>query len=344
MCYLAGTAYASGAGEIHMVRRREFIALLGGAAAWPGAARAQQASVPVVGFLSNLSPDPIPRPLAAFRRALHEAGYIEGQNLAIEFRWAEGQNDRLPELATDLAHRHVAVIVATGGGVSALAAKAATATIPIVFSTATDPVQLGLVATLNRPGGNATGVFVLANSLEAKRLGLLHEMVRQVETIAMLVNPQAPGAESQLAETHAAARTLARQLVVVKASSVSDLDAAFATFIQVRAGALLVAADPFFNTRREQIVALAEQYAIPAIYEFREFPLAGGLMSYGTSLAIAYHQVGVYTGKILKGENPANLPVVQPTMFEMVINLNTAKALGLTVPPALLATADEVIE
>jgi putative tryptophan/tyrosine transport system substrate-binding protein len=317
-------------------------------AAWRrgGLARrsARSASERAGGWLpQRLIADPIPRPLAAFRRALHEAGYIEGQNLAIEFRWAEGQNDRLPELATDLAHRHVAVIVATGGGVSALAAKAATATIPIVFSTATDPVQLGLVATLNRPGGNATGVFVLANSLEAKRLGLLHEMVRQGDD-RHAGQSTGSGRGKQLAETHAAARTLARQLVVVKASSVSDLDAAFATFIQVRAGALLVAADTFFNTRREQIVALAEQYAIPAIYEFREFPLAGGLMSYGTSLAIAYHQVGVYTGKILKGENPANLPVVQPTMFEMVINLNTAKALGLTVPPALLATADEVIE
>jgi putative tryptophan/tyrosine transport system substrate-binding protein len=300
--------------------------------------------MPVVGFLSNISPDPITRPLAAFRQGLKDVGYTEARNVAIEYRWAEGRNDRLSELAADLVRRPVAVIVATGGGVSALAAKAATGTIPIVFSTATDPVQLGLVATLNRPGGNATGVFVLANSLEAKRLGLLREMVPQAATIAMLVNPQAPGAESQLMEAQAAALTLARQIVVVKASSEPDLDAAFATLSQVRAEALLVAADPFFNTRREQLIALATRHAIPAIYEFREFPLAGGLMSYGTSLAGAYHQVGVYTGKILKGENPANLPVVQPTMFEMVINLRTAKALGLTVPPALLATADEVIE
>jgi putative ABC transport system substrate-binding protein len=326
------------------MRRREFITLLGGAAAaWPLAARSEQ-PVQVIGFLSNISLDPILRPVAAFRRALQEAGYIEGQNLAIDFRWAEGRNDRLPELAADLVRRHVAVIVATGGGVSALAAKAATATIPIVFSTATDPVQLGLVAGLNRPGGNATGVFVLANSLEAKRLGLLHEIVPQAATIAMLVNPQTPGAQSQLTEAQAAARTLARQIVVLEASSEPDIDAAFATLSQLRAEALLVAADPFFNTRREQLIALATREAIPAIYEFREFPLAGGLMSYGTSLAGAYHVVGVYTGKILKGENPANLPVVQPTMFEMVINLRTANALGLTVPPALLATADEVIE
>jgi putative ABC transport system substrate-binding protein len=326
------------------MRRREFITLLGGATvAWPLAARAQ-ASMSVIGFLSNISPEPILRPLAAFRRGLEEVGYIEGQNLAIEFRWARGQSDRLSELASDLVQRHVAVIVATGGGMSALAAKAATETIPIVFSTATDPVQLGLVAGLSRPGGNATGVFVLANSLEAKRLGLLHEMVPHAQTIAMLVNPQAPGTQSQLEEAQAAARTLVRQIVVAKASNEPDLEAAFATLSQLRAEALLVAADPFFNTRREQLVALTSRHAIPAIYEFREFALAGGLMSYGTSLASAYHQVGTYTGKILKGEKPANLPVVQPTMFEMVINLRTAKALGLIVPPALLATADEVIE
>jgi putative ABC transport system substrate-binding protein len=327
------------------MNRRQFITLLGGAAvAWPLAVRAQQPAMPVIGFLSNISPAPIARPLAAFRKGLQEIGYVEGQNVAIEFRWAEGHNDRLSELADDLVKRRVAVIVATGGGVSALAAKALTTTIPIVFSTATDPVQLGLVAGLSRPGGNATGVFVLANSLEAKRLGLLHEMVPQAQTIAMLVNPQAPGAASQLAEAQAAAHTLARQIVVVKASSEPDLDVAFTTLSRLRAEALLVAADPFFNTRREQLVALAARHAIPAIYEFREFALAGGLMTYGTSLAGAYHQVGVYTGKILKGEKPENLPVVQPTTFEMIINLKAAQVLGLTVPPALLALADEVIE
>ena len=225
-----------------------------------------------------------------------------------------------------------------------MAAKTATGTIPIVFSTATDPVPLGLVASSNHPGGNATGVFVLANSLEAKRLGLLHEMVPRAARIALLVNPQAPGADSQFEEAQTAARTLSQEIVVVKASSETDLDAAFAILSHVGAEALLVAADPFFNSRREQLIALSARYMIPAIYEFREFPLAGGLMSYGTNLASAYHQVGVYTGKILKGETPANLPVVQPTMFEMVINLKTAKAFGLTVPPALLATADEVIE
>jgi putative ABC transport system substrate-binding protein len=326
------------------LRRRQFISFFGGAAVWPLVAHAQEPAIPVIGFLSNISPDPIARPLAAFRRGLQEAGYIEGQNLAIEFRWAQGRNDRLPELAADLVQRHVAVIVATGGGISALAAKAATTTIPIVFSTATDPVRLGLVAGLSRPGSNATGVFVLANSLEAKRLGLLHEMVPQAATIGMLVNPQAPGSESQLMEAQAAARTLARRIVVVKASSETDLDAAFTTLSQLRAEALLVAADPFFNTQREQLIALTARHALPAIYEFREFALAGGLMSYGTSLAGAYHQVGVYTGKVLKGEKPENLPVVQPTTFEMVINLKTAKALGLTFPPTLLAIADEVIE
>src|SRR5215216_2288437 len=315
------------------MRRRDFIVLLGGAAAWPFPARAQQAAMPVVGFLSNISPGPIARPLAAFQKGLREAGYMDGQNVKIEYRWAEGRNDRLPELAANLVQRQAAVIVATGGGVSALAAKAATTTIPIVFSAAADPVELGLVASLNRPGGNATGVFILANSLEAKRLGLLHEMVPNAATIAVMVNPQAPGAESQLLEAQAAARTVARQIVVVRASSEHDLDTIFPTLTTLGADALLVAADPFFNTRRDKIVDLAARHAVPAIYEFREFAAAGGLMSYGTSLAGAYHQVGVYAGQILKGEKPANLPVVQPTTFEFVINLKTANALGVEVPP-----------
>jgi len=282
--------------------------------------------------------------LAAFRRALHEAGYVEGQNFAIEFRWAEGHNHLLPELAADLVRRQVAVIVATGGGLSALAAKAASPTIPIVFSTASDPVALGLVAGLNRPGGNATGVFILANSLEAKRLGLLHEIVPQASTIAVLLNPQGPGAQVQLVEVQDAARMLDRPIPILYATSEADIDAAFAKLPEIPAGALLVAADPFFNSRREQLIALAMHHAIPAIYEFREFPLAGGLMSYGTSLVNAYHQVGAYTGRILKGEKPSELPVLQPTKFELVINLKTASALGLTIPQTLLVSADEVIE
>jgi putative tryptophan/tyrosine transport system substrate-binding protein len=325
------------------MRRRAFMTLLGGAAvAWPLGARAQQ-PVPVIGFLSNISPGPIARPIAAFQQGLKEAGYVEAQNVAIEYRWAEGHNDRLPELAADLVQRQVAVIVATGGGVSALAAKAATTNIPIVFSAATDPVQLGLVASLNRPGANATGVFVLTNSLEAKRLGILHEMVPSA-TIALLVNPQAPGAETQLSEAESAARTLSRQTVVLKASSENDLHSAFAKLAELPAKALLVAADPFFNTRREKLIEMAARHAVPAIYEFRDFPAAGGLMSYGISLADAYHQVGIYAGRILRGEKPTNLPVVQPTKFELVINLKTAKTLGIEVPASLLAVADEVVE
>ena len=325
------------------MKRREFMTLLGGAATWPLTAWAQQPPAPVIGFLSNISPDPIARPMAAFRQGLKEAGYIEGQNLAIDYRWAEGRNERLPELAADLVQRQVAVIVATGGGASALAAKAATTKIPIVFTSATDPVQLGLVASLNRPGANATGIFVMTNLLEAKRLGLLHEMVPSA-TIALLVNPQAPGAETQLSEAESAARSLSREPVVLRASNENDLDTAFAKLAALSAKALLVAADPFFNTRREKLIELAARHAVPAIYEFRDYPAAGGLMSYGISLAEAYYQVGVYTARILRGERPTDLPVQQPTKFELVINLKTAKALGLEVPPALLATADEVIE
>jgi putative ABC transport system substrate-binding protein len=326
------------------MRRRQFITLVGGAAAaWPLAARAQQAMMPVIGFLSNISPDPIARPMAAFREGLKEAGYIEIQNVTIEYRWAEGRNDRLPDLARDLVRRQVAAIVATGGGTSALAAKAATTQIPIVFSAATDPVQLGLVASLNRPGGNATGVFILTNDLEAKRLGLLQELVPS-GTIAVLVNPQTPGADAQLSEVHSAARALSRPAVFLNASSEHELTTAFVEMREMEAKALLVAADPFFNTRREQVIELAAQHAIPAIYEFREFPVEGGLMSYGTSLADAYRQIGLYTGRILKGEKPAELPVMQPTKLELVINLKTARGLRLEMPDKLLALADEVIE
>jgi putative ABC transport system substrate-binding protein len=325
-------------------RRRQFITLLGGAiVAWPFAARAQQPAMPVIGFLSNISPDPIAHPMAAFRDGLKERGYIEIQNVAIEYRWAEGRNDRLPELARDLVRRQVAVIVATGGGTSALAAKAATTQIPIVFSAATDPMQLGLVASLNRPGGNATGVFILTNDLEAKRLGLLQELVPS-GIIAVLVNPQTPGANAQLSEVHSAAHALSRPAVFLNASSEHELTTAFAAASEMGAKALLVAADPFFNTRREQVIELAAQHAIPAIYEFREYPVEGGLMSYGTNLADAYHQIGLYTGRILKGEKPSELPVMQPTKLELVINLRTARTLGLQIPDKLLALADEVIE
>jgi ABC-type uncharacterized transport system substrate-binding protein len=298
--------------------RRQFIALLSGAAAaWPIAARAQQA-MPVVGFLGSGSPDPIVRAIAAFREGLKETGYIEDQNVTIAFHWAEGRNDRLADLERDLVRRQVAIIVATGGGKSALAAKAATSSIPIVFSAASDPVKLGLVASLNRPGGNVTGVFILTNDLEAKRLGLINEMVPS-GTIALLLNPQAPGAEVQLSEVQSAAHALSRWSVVLKASNRQEFDSAFAALGKLGAKALLVAADPFFNSRREQLIELAARHAVPAIYEFRDFPAAGGLMSYGVNLADAYHQVGLYTGRILKSEKPADLPVVQPTKFELVI-------------------------
>jgi putative tryptophan/tyrosine transport system substrate-binding protein len=310
----------------------------------PLSARAQQPVTRVIGFLNNLSPGAIARPVAAFREGLKETGYIEGHNIVIEYRWAESHDDRLLEMAADLVRRQVAVIVATGGGASALAAKAATTTIPIVFSSATDPVELGLVVSLNRPGGNATGVHVMTNSLEAKRLGLLHELLPNAATISVLVNPGTPGADSQLTEAETAAQALARKIHVLRAHNEPELDSAFATLAEVHADALLVAADPFFNAHRQQIVTLAARYAIPAIYEFREFAAAGGLMSYGISLADAYRQVGLYTGKILQGAKVADLPIMQPTKFELVINLNTAKALGLQVPPTLLAHADEVIE
>jgi len=306
--------------------------------------RAQQPAAPVIGFLNNLSPGAITHAVAAFRDGLRETGYIEGHNVAIEYRWAESHNDRLPGLVADLVRRQVAVIVATGGGASALAAKAATTTIPTVFSSATDPVELGLVASLNRPGGNATGVHVMTNALEAKRLGLLHELVPSATTIAVLVNPGTPGADSQLTEAETAAHAIARKIHVLRADNEPQLDEVFAILANDRAEALLVAADPFFNTRRQQIVALAARYAIPAIYEFREFAAAGGLMSYGISLADAYRHIGVYTGKILQGTKPADLPVMQPTKFELVINIKAANALGITVSPILLARADEVIE
>jgi ABC-type uncharacterized transport system substrate-binding protein len=325
------------------MRRREFIMLIGGAAAWPLAARAQQPAMPVVGLMAGSSPGALRQQVAAFRDGLKETGLIEGQNLAIEFRFAEGQLDRFPSFASDLARRQVTVIVATTVA-GAFAAKRATTTIPIVFSVGNDPVEVGLVPSLNRPGGNMTGVHQLTSGLEAKRLGLLHEMVPRATTIAVLINPNFESAATQLRDVQEATARLGVQLVVLNANVESELDAAFSTIVQQKAGAALVCASPFFNARRQQLVVLAARHAVPAIYEWREFAEAGGLMSYGTKLADAYRQAGIYAGRILKGEKPADLPVVQLSAFEFVINLNTAKALGIEVPPTLSARADEVIE
>jgi putative tryptophan/tyrosine transport system substrate-binding protein len=327
-----------------MMRRREFIAGLGGAAAvWPLAARAQ-AAIPVIGALNSAAAAPIAPLLAAFRIGLGEAGYVEGQNLAVEYRLAEGQYDRLPSLAADLVRPRVAVIATGGGTVSALAAKNATATIPVVFVCDDDPVKVGLVTSISRPGGNVTGIHQLTTGLEAKRLGLLHELAPNVTTMAVLVNPDYPDAGIQIKEVEEAARTLGLRLHILKARIESDFDAAFATIVQQRAGALLVASDPFLFSRRELLVALAARHAVPAIYQFRQNAAAGGLMSYGTRITDSYHQVGVYTGKILKGAKPADLPVVVSTRFEFVINLKTAKALGIKFSDNLLSLADEVIE
>jgi putative ABC transport system substrate-binding protein len=326
------------------IRRRKFITLLGcGAVAWPLAGRGQQPAMPRVGFLSSMSPGPTAHFLAAFRRGLEENHFIEGQNVAIEYRWAMGFYDRLPALAADLVGHQLAVLVAVGGPVSGRAAKAATSTIPIVFVSG-DAVRDGLVQSLNRPGGNATGVSLLITEIEAKRLGLLRELVPTAMLIAVLLNPTFSAFDAQLQDLQQAARALGQRIHILRASHEAEIDAAFATAAQVGAGAVLVAADPFLNSRRDQIVALAARHAIPAIYESREYAVAGGLMSYGVSIADAYRQVGIYTGRILKGEKPIDLPVMQSSRFEFVINLKTAQALGLSVPNSMQLLADEVIE
>jgi putative tryptophan/tyrosine transport system substrate-binding protein len=327
------------------MRRRDFITLVGGiAAVWPLTVRAQQPAMPVIGFLSSASAEAYKPFVSAYRRGLDESGFLEGRNVAIEFRWAEGQYDRLPSLASELVRLPVSLIAASGGLPSVAAAKAATTTIPIVFTLGSDPVKFGIVASLNRPGGNITGVSLLAYLLDAKRAELLHKLVPDAVAIGILVNPKNAQAEAQSGDFLAAARSLGREPVVLNASNETEINSAFATLIQQRAAAMVVSADPVFLSRRDQIVTLSAQHAIPAIYEWREFPIVGGLMSYGVNLADAYRQAGAYAARILKGEKPSDLPVMQPTKFDLVINLKTARALGLTVPPELLAVADEVIE
>jgi putative ABC transport system substrate-binding protein len=325
------------------MRRRELL-LLGGAVIVPRALRAQQKAMPVIGFLSSRSPFESEPLVAAFRRGLSEAGFAEGRNTSIEYLWAENRYDRLPGLAARLVSRHVAVIVAAGGVPAAVAAKAATTTIPIVFTSVGDPVELGLVASLNRPGGNLTGFATLNTGLDAKRLQLLRELVPSAKLIAALINPNRPFSEHQVSDIEKAARSLGQELIIVPASSERELDAAFTNLKEQHIGALLVATDPFFASRSEQIVELAARYTVPASYQVRDFVVAGGLMSYGNSLADDYLQAGIYTGRILKGESPADLPVQQSVKVQMTVNLKTAKAIGLTIPPAILDLAGEVIE
>jgi putative ABC transport system substrate-binding protein len=325
------------------VNRRRFITLLGGAAAWPLAARAQP-GMPVIGYLGAVERDPSTHFISALRRGLGESGYVEGDNVTIEYRWAEGQYDLLPAMAADLVRLKVAVICASGGAVAALAAKSVTPTTPIVFISGDDPVKAGLVASLNRPSANVTGVVFFNSALAAKRLELLRELVPTATVIGYLVNPDNPEVELELSDANEAARALGLELHVLRASVERDLDVVFGSLRQLRVGALVTASDPFLGSRRDQVAALAARHAIPVMAPVREYVAAGGFVSYGTSIPDAYRQAGVYIGRILKGAKPADLPVVQPTKFELVINLKTAKALGLTVPDKLLALADEVIE
>ena len=326
-----------------MIKRREFIAALGSAAAWPVAARAQQRTMPVIGFLNSGSLDGYAAMADGFRQGLKETGYVEGQNVAIEFRWADGEYDRLPALAAELVRRQVAVILA-GALPATIAAKRETPTIPIVFTMGADPVKLGLVASLNRPGGNVTGISMLYGALGTKRLELLRELAPSASTIAIISNPKNPNAEDHLSDVLAAARAIGQRIDVFRASSESEIDAAFVAIVRRGNGALLVTDDPLFSVQLDQIVALAARHALPAIYYRREFVAAGGLIGYGSNSGEAYRQAGIYIGRILKGEKPADLPVMQPVKFELILNLKTAKTLGLTVPQSILLSADKVIE
>jgi putative ABC transport system substrate-binding protein len=327
------------------MRRREFIKLLSSTViAWPLTARAQQAAMPVIGFLNSGSADAYRDRITAFQQGLRQLGYINGENVTVDYRWALGEYDRLPKFAAELVERRVSVLVATGGEPAALAAKSATSTIPIVFAIGGDPIKLGLVVSYNRPGGNATGANILAAEMDGKRLGLLHELMPNATRVGVLLNPNFPAYTEQLNDLQQAAKIINLQVEILRANTDGEIKAAFEFSSQKHLEALVLTASPFFDTRRDKLVALAARHALPTIYHFREFAVAGGLMSYGVSIPHIYRQIGIYAGRILKGDNPAKLPVQQPTSFEMVVNLKTAKALGLTIPPTLLARADEVIE
>jgi putative tryptophan/tyrosine transport system substrate-binding protein len=327
-----------------IMQRRDFITFLGGALAWPIGAHAQQPAMPVIGFLSGGSPTSYAHLVAAFREGLGETGYVEGRNVKIEYRWAEGSFDRLKSLAADLVERRVSLIAATGGSNSVIAAKSATKTIPIVFTGGGDPVKLGFVASLSRPGGNATGITNLSSTLETKRVELLGEIIPKAARIAALINPSNPNAEVEEKDLQSAGNVLGRNMLIVQLSNEANFDQAFMTVLQAGIGALVVVLDPFFRIQRDRLVELAAQHRLPAMYSDREFAVAGGLMSYGANISTLHRQVGIYAGRILKGEKPSELPVVQPTKFELVINLKTARALGLDIPAKVLALADEVIE